>query len=77
MFVILFRMAIASFGKESGWVVRSRSCADQLFGDQNRHGEVRRNAIHYMKTHKADYIPFMDKDREPFDQVGFVILVHA
>lgn len=55
--------------------MRSRSCADQLFGDQNRHGEVRRNAIHYMKTHKADYIPFMDQDRQPFDQVAFSVRV--
>ena len=50
--------------------MRSRSCADQLFGDQNRHKEVRRNAVRYMITHKDDFVPFMDKDREPFDMVG-------
>ena len=74
-FVPLFRMATVSFGVQRKCVVRSRSCADQLFGDQNRHGEVRRNAIHYMKTHKADYIPFMDQDRQTFDQVAFSVRV--
>lgn len=47
------------------------SCADQLFGDQNRYAEVRRNAVNYIRSHKKDYLPFMDQDSEPFEQVHF------
>ena len=53
--------------------IKSRSCADQLFGDQNRHHEVRRNAIRYIITHKNDYTPFMDEDRQPFNSVFLFI----
>ena len=49
--------------------MRNRSCADQLFGDQNRHHEVRRNAMRYILSHKNDYLPFMDEDRQPFNSV--------
>lgn len=31
---------------------------------------MRRNAVRYMITHKDDFVPFMDRDREPFDMVG-------
>ena len=47
------------------------SCADQLFGDQNRYPEVRRNAVNYIRSHKKDYLPFMDQDSEPIEQVLF------
>ena len=50
-----------------------RSCADQLFGNQNRHVEVRKNAVQYMIQHKGNYIPFMDQDREPFTIVIFLL----
>lgn len=68
-FVPLYLTAIVYFGNECMKSIILRSCADQLFGDQNRHGEVRRNAVHYMMTHKNEYAPFMDEEREPFNNV--------
>ncbi|CBK19999.2 uncharacterized protein [Blastocystis hominis] len=46
-----------------------RSCADQLFGNQDRHAEVRRKAVEYIRRHKSDYLPFMDEESGNFNQV--------
>ena len=37
--------------------------------------EVRRNAIQYMMSHKAEFAPFMDEEREPFNSVYILLFI--
>ncbi len=37
-----------------------RSLADQLEGDHNRHVQVRRNTVHFMRNNREDFEPFHD-----------------
>ena len=37
-----------------------RSLADQLEGDHNRHGQIRRNTVHFMRSNREDFEPFHD-----------------
>ena len=68
MFILLFLMVTAYSGRFIR-LVSCRSCADQLWGDQNRYREVRRNAVHYIRSHRDEYIPFMDQQIESFNSV--------
>ena len=37
--------------------------------------EVRRNAIQYMMSHKAEYAPFMDEETELFNSVYILLFI--
>ena len=67
-------METVCFGNAILNKMMGRSCADQLFGNQNRHFEVRKNAIAYIKSHKDEYAPFMDETSESFNKVHFALI---
>ncbi|EGZ04601.1 hypothetical protein PHYSODRAFT_536109 [Phytophthora sojae] len=44
-----------------------RALADQLYGDQHRHKDVRGKIVDYLEQHRDDFEPFME-DEEKFDK---------
>lgn len=44
-----------------------RSLAHQLYGDDSRHLELRREAVRYMKEHRSDFEPFLGEE-ESFEE---------
>ena len=55
---ILFQMLLHSLFSFRNCLFRS--LADQLEGDHNRHGQIRRNTVHFMRSNREDFEPFHD-----------------
>jgi hypothetical protein len=45
-----------------------RSIADQMYGDAQRHGEVRSTIVEYMRTRRDYFKLFLDEDEEDVDE---------
>lgn len=47
-----------------------RAVADQMEGNQNRHGEYRQMAMDYVLNHREMFEAFIDEDDGPFEDVS-------
>ena len=46
-----------------------RALSDQLDGGRTQHSDLRQEVVRYIRSHRAEFEPFLDED-EPFDEYG-------